>query len=62
MDKNSKFEYMQTIESYMEEYMVYELFENMLQQLLVHKPAKPLDFMINQLSIVEPGKSLIVVF
>lgn len=31
MDKNSKFEYMQTIENYMEEYQVYELFENLLQ-------------------------------
>ena len=56
MDKNSKFEYTQTIESYLEEYQVYELFESLLQQLLVHKPAKPLDFLINQLSIVEPGK------
>ena len=50
MDKNSKFEYTQSIEQYLEDYEVYDLFQNMLQKLLVHKPAKPIDFMIEQLS------------
>lgn len=33
----------------MEENHVYELFEDLLQQLLVAKPDKPLDFLIEQL-------------
>lgn len=33
----------------MEENHVYELFEDLLQQLLVAKPDKPLDFLIDQL-------------
>ena len=56
MDNNSKFEYNQSIESYMEEYQVYDLFQNLLKQLVVNKPAKPLDFLIDQLMTVEQGK------
>ena len=46
MDKGAKFEFQQTIETYLEENHVYELFEDLLQQLLVTKPDKPLDFLI----------------
>lgn len=55
MDKVQKFEYTQQIETYLEENQVYELFENLLQQILLNKPDRPLDFMIEKLQ-VEPGK------
>jgi len=46
MDKVQRFEYTQQIESYIEEEKVYELFEGLLQQLIVNKPERPLDFLI----------------
>lgn len=49
MDKLQKFEFTQQIEQYLEDNQVYELFENMLKELLVCKPDKPLDFMMNYL-------------
>ena len=49
MDKLQKFEYMQTIEQYLEEQQVYELFEDLLKQLVVHKPSNPLDFLQEKL-------------
>ena len=49
MDKVQKFEYTQQIENYLEDNQVYELFENLLMQLLVNKPDRPLDFMIEKL-------------
>ena len=61
MDKLQKFEYTQSIEEYLEMNQVYELFENMLQQLLVNKPDKPLDFMINALTS-EPRKYFKLMF
>lgn len=37
----------------MEEYQVYELFQNLLKQLIVNKPDKPLDFIIDQLQTID---------
>lgn len=50
MDKLQKFEYMQSIESYLEDNQVYELFENLLKQLVISRPEQPLDFLIQKLS------------
>lgn len=50
MDKASKFEYQQNIESYLEEHQVFELMEGLLKQLIVHKPEHFLDFMIQKLT------------
>lgn len=47
MDKVQRFEYTQQIESYIEDNQVYELFEGLLQQLMVNKPEKPLDYLID---------------
>lgn len=49
MDKNQKFEYTQNCEKYLEDHHVYERFETLLQQLLVAKPDRPLDFLIEKL-------------
>ena len=50
MDKLQKHDYMNTIESYLEENQVYELFEDLLKQLVVARPDKPLDFITEALS------------
>lgn len=50
MDKLQKYEYMQSIEAYLEDNQVYELFENLLKQLIIHRPEQPLDFLTQKLS------------
>jgi len=42
MDKIQKFDYMQSIENYLDENQVYELFEDLLKQLIVSRPEQPL--------------------
>jgi len=42
MDKMSKFDYMSSIESYLNENQVYELFEDLLKQLVISRPEQPL--------------------
>lgn len=50
MDKLQKHDYMNTIEGYLEENQVYELFEDLLKQLVVARPENPLDFITEALS------------
>lgn len=50
MDKLAKHDYMQQIEQFLEENQVYELFEDLLKQLVVARPDKPLDFIIEALN------------
>lgn len=54
MDKLQKFDYMQSIEQYLEENQVYEMFEDLLKQLIVHQPEKPLEFLLQQIKS-QPG-------
>ena len=49
MDKNQKYEFTESIEGYLEENQVYDLFENLLQQLLLKKPEKPIDFLMERI-------------
>ena len=49
MDKLQKHDYMSTIETYLQENQVYELFEDLLKQLVVARPDKPLDFITEAL-------------
>ena len=53
MDKLQKFEYMQSIEAYLEDNQVYELFEGLLKQLVISRPDDPLDFLIQKLNKAE---------
>ena len=46
MDKLQKFDYMQSIEQYLDENQIYEMFEDLLKQLLVARPEKPLEFLV----------------
>ena len=57
MDKLQKFDYMQSIEQYLEENQVYEMFEDLLKQLIVHQPEKPLEFLLQQIKS-QPGTFL----
>jgi adenylate kinase len=49
MDKTQKFDYMQSIEQYLEEGMVYEMFEDLLKQVIVERPDKPLEFLLKKI-------------
>lgn len=50
MDKLQKHDYMNQIEEFLETNQVYELFEDLLKQIVVSKPENPLDFIIQILS------------
>mgnify|MGYP001027041904 CR=1 FL=1 len=46
MDKIQKFDYMESIEEKLQRLEVFELFEDMLKQIMVARPEKPLDFIL----------------
>ena len=50
MDKIQKFEQTQSMENYLEKNQVFEMFLGLLKQVLVHRPEKPLDFLIDKFS------------
>ena len=49
MNKEQKFDYMDSIEKYFEDNRVYELFEDLLKQLIVSRPDNPLQFMLQKI-------------
>lgn len=49
MDKLQKFDYMQGIEEKLQQLEVYELFQDLMKQLIVDRPEKPLDYLLNKL-------------
>ena len=50
MDKTARFEFKQSIENYLEENQVYDYFSQLFQQLLLKKPERPLDFLIERIA------------
>lgn len=50
MDKASKLAYQQRLENYLESKQIYNLFENLLQSVVIAKPSDPLAFLIEKLS------------
>lgn len=50
MDKQQKLEYQQKIENYLTREHIYDLFEDLLKQIIVKQPADPLAFLIEKLS------------
>ena len=46
MNKMQKFDYMSSIESYLDDNQVYELFEDLLKQIIVARPENPLQFLL----------------
>ena len=59
MDKLQKFDYMQSIEQYLDENQIYEMFEDLLKQLLVARPEKPLEFLVQQIKSPQSKYSLL---
>ena len=51
MDRNEKLHFKQSIETYFENNHVYELFEKFLKELVINKPAYPIDYLIKRLKI-----------
>ena len=49
MDKVQRFEFQQSIEQFLEQNQVYELFEGLLKDLVANRPEQPLDFLIQKL-------------
>jgi hypothetical protein len=49
MDRESKLQYQQQVEKYLIEKNVYNLFQDLLQSLIITKPDKPFDFLIQKL-------------
>ena len=53
MLKEKKLEFQQELEDTIEEHKIYELFEGMMKQLIIHKPDDPIDFLIKKLEQTE---------
>ncbi len=49
MDRVERFEFAHSVESYLEDNKIYELFETLLKDLIAKKPKEPLDFLIEKL-------------
>ena len=47
----AKFDYMQSIENYLNENQVYELFEDLLKQIVVSRPENPLQFLLQKIKM-----------
>jgi adenylate kinase len=50
MDKQQKLEYQNRIENYLAKDNIYDLFEDLLKQLIVKQPDDPISFLIDKLS------------
>lgn len=50
MNSSKKNENQKDIERYLEENNVYQIFEELLQSLIIQKPTSPLDFLYDKLS------------
>ena len=50
MDKQQKLEYQTRIENYLSKEHVYDLFEDLVKQLVVKQPSDPTSFLIERLS------------
>ncbi len=50
MDKQQKLEYQTRIEQYLSKEHIYDLFEDLLKQLVVKQPEDPISFLIDKLS------------
>ena len=50
MDKQQKLEYQNKIEGYLGKEHVYDLFEDLLKQIMIKQPEDPISFLIDRLS------------
>ena len=49
MDKMQKMDFMQSIETYLNEHQVYELFEDLIRQVVVARPQDPHQFILQKI-------------
>jgi hypothetical protein len=49
MDKQQRFEFQQSMDSYLEQNQVYELMQELFKEVVAHRPDKPLDYLIDRL-------------
>ncbi len=49
MDRNEKLQFQQSIENYFESKHIYDLFEKLMKELVVNKPADHIDYLIKRL-------------
>ena len=50
---DKKLEFQRQLEDYLEEQKVYDIFENMMKGLIMHKPKDPLQFLVKRLTSPE---------
>ena len=50
MDLKQKIDFQEEVESFLDQYNVYDLFDSLLKELLIDRPAEPLDYLIHKLS------------
>ena len=60
MEQFNRTEFENDSEVFLENFNIYELFRNLTQQLVVHKPENPLHFMINYLENPQGKKAFII--
>jgi len=60
MDTKQKLEYQQTVESYLEDSNVYDLFEHLLKELLVDRPSDPLSYLVHKLEVTPARRVFLV--
>lgn len=58
MDKLQKHDFMNSIEQYLEQNQVYEIFEDLMKRLIVSRPEKPLEFIQEALSAPKSNHSV----
>ena len=49
MDRQERFDFSHSVEGYLEQKGVYELFESLMKDLVAKRPKEPLEFMIEKL-------------
>ena len=57
MDKQQKLDYQTAIENYLGKEHVYDLFEDLLKQVVVKQPDDPISFLIEKLSVPQSAPS-----
>ena len=50
MDRTQKLQYQKSAEQYLESKNVYEIFEDLMQKLIINQPPNPVDFLIDKLA------------
>ena len=53
MLQDKKLDFQRQLEEYMEEQKVYDIFEDMMKNLIMHKPKEPLNFLVKKLTTPE---------